>query len=121
MHMRVSQTNTTTPPARMQILQSTTKDTTQTNETDPPHLAYGDAHGKRTPGGNGVPGRNRYSDKDLFFFYFIPIAGKPMAYGIIKEIPATAQNKGKKRKYPPHGRVLTTYPLPLGLRKKGKN
>src|SRR5437660_1942570 len=28
MHMRVSQTNTTTPPARMQILQCTTKDTT---------------------------------------------------------------------------------------------
>src|SRR5205085_11116158 len=56
MHMRVSQTNTTTPPARMQILQCTTKDTTQTNETDPPHLAHGDAHGKRTTGGNGVPG-----------------------------------------------------------------
>src|SRR5437588_9732644 len=33
----------------------------------------------------------------FFLFYFIHIASKPTAYGIIKEIPATAQNKGKKR------------------------
>src|SRR5205085_4714931 len=43
----------------------------------------------------------------LFFFYFIHTAGKPKAYGIIKENPATAQNKKNKRN-PPHGRVPTT-------------
>src|SRR5205807_9798470 len=42
-----------------------------------------------------------------FFFYFIHTAGKPKAYGIIKENPATAKNKKNKRN-PPHGHVLTT-------------
>src|SRR5437588_8521028 len=45
--------------------------------------------------------------KFFFFFHFIHNAGKPRAYRIIKENPATAQNKKNKRN-PPHGRVPTT-------------
>ena len=40
-------------------------------------------------------------------FYFIHTAGKPRAYGIIKENLATAQNK-KNKGNPPQGRIPTT-------------
>jgi hypothetical protein len=55
--------------------------------------------------------------REIFlFFYFIHTAGKPTAYGIIKEIPTTAPNqRNTKEKYhPPHGRVPTTNPIPPG-------
>ena len=46
----------------------------------------------------------------FIFYYFIHIAGKPMAYGISKEIPAAGKNKTKNKRNPPRDRVPTTKP-----------
>src|SRR5437588_6316929 len=48
----------------------------------------------------------------FFIFYFIHTAGKPRAYGIIKENPATAQKYEKQRKSPTRSRSNYKHSLP---------